>query len=442
MRIVIIGGEAAGMSAAAKARRMIKEAEIVVYEASDVISFGACGLPYFVADQFDDPDAMAEFTPEGFAKRGIEVNIRHRVISVNPTEKTLEVENKDGRFTTHYDRLMIATGATEIIPPIAGIEKAGVHGLRVLNDGIALKEALSSPACRRVVVIGSGFIGLEMVEALIHQNKQVRLIEMAPRVIPGAFDKEFSQLIEAQLHQAGVELHLEESVQTILGDEHVSGVVTSKGTYEADLVIVSTGVRPNTAFLQGSGLAQLKNGAIIVDKCGATSLPAIYAAGDCATVHHLLRREPVYLPLATIANKLGRIVGENLAGVASEFPGTLGSACVKVLALEAGRTGLSEDEAKAQEIDYRTVFVSDKNHTNYWPGQSDIHLKLIYEAQTHRILGAQILGESGAVHRLHALTIAITQGVTTEELGLMDFAYAPPFNRTWDILNVAGNVAK
>lgn len=442
MKIIIIGGEAAGMSAAAKARRMIKDAEIIVYEAGSVISFGACGLPYFVGDEFQDPGYMAEFTPEQFAAKGIQVNINHRVTKVDPLNKTVEVQHGDKTFTQQYDRLMIATGAREVMPPIAGLNLKGVFGLRRMEDGLALKEAVAQPDCRKVVVIGSGFIGLEIAEALIHRGKEVHIFELAERVIPDAFDHEISTLLEAELRAKGVHVHLAEGVDAIVGDDKVKAVHSKSGQYDADLVVVCTGVKPNTDFVKGIGLSMVSNGAIRVDTHGETSIPDIYSAGDCATVWHALKNTDVYIPLATIANKLGRIVGENLAGVKTEFPGTIGAAAVKVLGLEAGRTGLSEAEAESMGLNYKTVMVKDKNHTNYVSGQADIHVKLIYDATTKKILGGQTIGQDGAVHRLHALSVAITAGLTTEQLGLVDFAYAPPFARPWDVLNVAGNVAK
>lgn len=442
MRILIIGGEAAGMSAAAKARRLIKEAEIVVYEASEVISFGACGLPYFVGDDFQNPGFMAEFSVEQFAARGIEVKTGHRVSALDPVRQTLTVEHDGDTFEDRYDRLMIATGAREVMPPIPGITLPGVFGLRRMADGLALKAAAEDKARPRAVVIGSGFIGLEVVEALVHQGKQVRLIELAERVIPEAFDVEITTHIEQELREQGVELHLGERVEALLGEEGVTAVRTDKGEYEADIVVVCTGVRPNTAFLEGTGIARLGNGAIEVDRQGRSSLPNVWAAGDCASVWHSVKQQQAYVPLATIANKLGRLVGENLAGGSATFPGTLGSAALKVLGLEAGRTGLSEREAQQLGLDYRCVVIKEKCHTNYCPGQSDLYVKLVYEAGSQRLLGGQILGRKGAVHRIDALAVAITMGVTTAQLGMLDFAYAPPFSRTWDALNVAGNVAK
>lgn len=442
MKIVIIGGEAAGMSAAAKARRINRDAEITVFEASEVISFGACGLPYYVGDEFQDHNYMAEFTPEQFAERGIDVKTGHRVNKVDASNKKLEVQHGEEVFVAHYDRLMIATGASETLPPVKGLEKQGVHSLRRMDDGINLKAAINQPHCQHITVIGSGFIGLEIVEAMVHQGKQVRLIERAERLIPDAFDSEISEHFLTELKGAGVEVLLDESLEEVLGDDTVSSIKTDKGLYPTDLVVVCTGVKPNTAFLKETDIDTLANGAICVDQQGRTSLPDIWAAGDCASIWHTVLNKNVYIPLATGANKLGRLVGENIAGKSLTFPGSLGTSCVKVLSLEAGRTGISEPEAIAAGINYKTITIKDKCHTNYCEGQSDIHMKLVYEADTKVILGAQMIGKKGAVHRIDAMAVAITAKLTTQQLGMLDFAYAPPFARTWDVMNVAGNVAK
>ena len=241
---------------------------------------------------------------------------------------------------------------------------------------------------------------------------------------------------EIRAHE-GVELHLEEAVQEIIEkDGKVVGIKTNKGEYKADLVVISTGVRPNTAFLKETGIEMLPNGALIIDEFGKTSIDSIYSAGDCATVYHRVRKENVYIPLATTANKIGRIVGENLAGKNTPFAGTFGTANNPI------RTGITENEAIKMGINYKTVFVKDKNQTNYYPGREDIFVKLIYNADTRVLLGAQIAGKKGAVLRVDSLATAIYSELTVDEIGMMDFCYAPPFARTWDVMNVAGNVAK
>ncbi|TKB51135.1 CoA-disulfide reductase [Ferrimonas sediminicola] len=444
MKIVIIGGEAAGMSAAAKARRTDRDAEIIVFEQSQVVSFGACGLPYFIGDSFDDSGFMAERSVAQFRESGIDLRVGHRVERLDPAKRSLLVTDlaRGRSFPQPFDKLMIATGAAPVAPPIEGLDLERVFFLKTLEDGLALKPLVQSDEIRDVVVIGAGYIGLEVAEALVHQGKRVRVIERTDRVLSESFDAEIGEMIEAELREKGVKLHLGESVTALEGEAQVRQVASELGQYPADLVILATGVRPNTGFLADSGIDRLANGAIVIDPQGRTSLPDVYAAGDCATVPHRVSGRPAYLPLATSANKLGRMIGENLCGNQKVFPGTLGSAGVKVLGVEAGRTGLSEREARSLGLAYRTVVINDKNTTNYVAGQSDLRVKLVYAEEDKRLLGGQVAGGPGAVLRVDALAAAIHGGLTTEDLGMLDLVYAPPFARTWDALNVAGNVAK
>ncbi|WP_346353926.1 CoA-disulfide reductase [Azotosporobacter soli] len=444
MRFIIIGGEAAGMSAAAKLRRMVAEAEIVMYEKSEVVSFGACGLPYYVGDYFDDPDYMVSRTAQQMSDSGIQMRTGHQVLQLDSRKKTLQVQELgSGKiFEDHYDKVMIATGATAMLPPIGNIALENVFTLKSLADGQALKALVRQASVRNVVIIGAGYIGLELAEAMHKQGKEVRMIQLDDRVLPDSFDPEITDLMEAELRSQGVQLHVAETVERLQGETAVSAVVTNKGAYPADLVVVCTGVKPQTRFLSENDLRMLPNGAIWINDLGETSLPDVYAAGDCASVHHLVSHKDVYIPLATTANRIGRIVGENMAGGKQQFPGTLGTAAVKVMELAAGRTGITEAEAKKMGISCRTVFVKDKDHSNYLPNQEEIFLKLIYECESKRILGAQIAGREASILRINALAMAVAGGVTTKELGMMDFFYAPPFSRPWDIMNIAGNAAK
>ncbi len=445
MKLVVVGGVAAGMSAAARARRNLKDAEIVVFEQGGIVSFGACGLPYYAGGWFDDAGFMLARTPEQLRESGIDVRLFHRVIAINHAAKTVRVLDI-GSGVEHderFDRLMIATGASPIRPPFPGSELANIQPLTKLADGEKLKLALGDASCRNVVIIGAGFIGLETVEACLHQKKSVRVIQLDERVLVDAFDKEITDLLEKELVSKGVNLHVAEKVTAFEGqDGKVSTVITDKGRYPADLVVVAVGVRPDTAFLKGSGMNTLPNGAIIVDHEGKTSLSDVFAAGDCATVPSAFDGNPLYVPLATGANKLGRVVGDTICGKPARYPGSLSSACIKLLGIEAGRTGLSERDAAKKGIAFKTVFIQDKDHANYWPGQSDIAVKLVYDPETKKLLGGQVAGGQGAVLRTDALAAAITGGLTVDQLGMLDLCYAPPFARTWDALNVAGNVAK
>lgn len=447
MRMVIIGGVAAGMSAAAKARRLNKDAEITIYEKTDIVSWGACGLPYYVGNFYSSPTNMIARPVEKLIETGLDIKIKHEVIEVNPETKTLKVKNLETSaiFEDKYDKLMIATGARAIIPPIKNVKLENVFTLKEYIDGIQLKEEAMKEENQNIVVVGAGYIGLEVVEALNHLNKKnIKLIQLADRVLVDSFDKEITDIIEQELSSyENIDLHLSEIVEEFYDENgKIKKVKTNKGEYVADLVVIATGVKPNTEFLNNTGIEVLRNGAIVINENGETNIVDIYSAGDCATVPHLIRKENVYIPLATTANKIGRIVGENMAGENNKFQGTLGSAAVKVLEIEAGRTGISEEEAKKMGINYKTVFIKDKNQTNYYPGQEDIFVKLIYDADTRVILGGQLAGKKGAVLRVDTVATAIYSQLTVDELGMLDLCYAPPFARTWDVLNVAGNVAK
>ncbi len=311
------------------------------------------------------------------------------------------------------------------------------------NNAKLIKNKLNQ--VQNIVIIGAGFIGLEAAEAFRHLGKNVTVIESSERILARTFDSEITELLEAELVKHHVYLAKEEQVVEISGNNQtVQKIITNKQEYPADMVILAAGFKPNTEFLVNSQLALSPQKAIIIDQHCQTNLPDIYAAGDCATVHHRILGDQ-YIPLATTANKLGRLAGETMSGKPQQFIGTLGSSGIRLFGMEAGRTGITENEAKESMIDYSTVFIKDKNHTDYVPSsQTDLWVKLIYEKNTRKILGAQACGtyQRGTIHRVDALAVAIYSGLTVEELGYMDFIYAPPFARTWDVLNIAGNVAK
>lgn len=444
MKVIIVGGVAAGMSAAAKLKRANKEAQITVYEKSRHVSFGACGLPYFVGNFFEDSQKMIARTVEQFNASGITVNIEHEVLNVDTDNKCITVKNllTDETFTDTYDKLMIATGASAIIPPIKNVDLKHVYTLKSMEDGESLKQAMQNEELKRVAIVGAGFIGLEVVEAAKQYGKEVHVFQLNDRVLVDTFDKEITDLLEEELRAHDVHLHLSQTVTELVGDEAVTQIKTNDEAFDVDIVVLTAGVRPNTSFLKDTGIEMLRNGALVIDHEGRTSIEDIYAAGDCASINHILKPEPAYIPLATVANKMGRIIGENLAGAHHTFNGSLASACLKVMDLEAGRTGLSEQEAINQGINYKTVFITDMNQTSYYPGQSKINVKLIYNADTKVILGGQIVGRKDAVQRVNVLATAIFAGLTTDQLAMLDLCYAPPFARTWDVLNIAGSVAK
>lgn len=445
MRIIIIGGVAAGMSAAAKVKRLKPKYNVIIYEKTDVISFGACGLPYFVGGFFEDPNEMIARTPDEFKKTGIELNIFHEVTNIDTKSKTLYVKNlKTGELIKDtYDRLMIATGASPIIPPIKNINLQNVCTLKSMEDGIKLRELLSSPENKNIVIIGAGFIGIEAIEAAKNLGKNISIFQLEDRILASSFDKEITDILEEEIKKHNVNLYLNESVSKLIGDKKVEKVISNTGReIAADIVILATGVRPNTQFLNNTNIDTLPNGAIIVDNYGKTSIKDIYSAGDCATIPNIITTEESYVPLATGANKLGRIVGENLADCNNAFQGSLSSSCIKVMNMEAASTGITESQAIKLGINYKTSFISDYNQTSYYPGRNKIYIKLIYYTNSKVIIGGQVVGFKDAVQRTNVIAAAILGKLTTNQLGMLDLCYAPPFSRTWDALNVAGNVSK
>ncbi|SCC29872.1 NADPH-dependent 2,4-dienoyl-CoA reductase, sulfur reductase [Gilliamella bombicola] len=443
MKIIIIGAQAAGASAAAKAKRMNPEATIRIYEKLNIVSFGACGLPYFIGNHFTDANEMISRTPEQFQKDGIEIKTLHEVMAIDVNQKKLTIKdhNTGDCFDDNYDKLLLAVGASPVMPAFKNGQLKNIFTLRDLHDGLAIKHVLSDPNTQNVIVVGAGYIGLEIAESLVALQKKVKLIQLDDRILVDAFDEQITDLIEENIKQH-CDLHLQERVLGFEGSHNVTHVITDKGRYPADMVIIATGVKPNSDIYKDLGINTLKNGAIITNSLGQTNITDIYAAGDCAALYHKVSHSMVYIPLATGANKLGKIVGENLGGGHCEYPGTIGTSALKVFDIEAGRTGLTENEAKKAAIPYKTVIVKDKNHSNYVAGQTSVTAKLIYHADTRVILGGQIAGGQGAVLRVNTLATAIWANVKIDELAMMDFLYAPPFSRPWDILNIAGSIAK
>ena len=444
MKVIIIGGVAAGMSAAAKFKRLSPSDEVVVYEKGDIVSFGACGLPYYVGGFFEDANEMIARTPEKFRESGININTRHEVIDVDFENKSVLVKNLETKdvFSEKYDKLMIATGARAIIPPIKGTNLENVVTLKSMDDGKKLRNLMMKEENKKIAIIGAGFIGLEAVEAAKHRGKDVTVIQLQDRVLQEVFDKEITDLMEEELKNNDVNLLLGETVVELIGEGKVTKVKTDKREIDADVVIIATGVKPNTDFLDSNKIKMLRNGAIIVDTFGKTSVEDVYSAGDCATIKNIVSNKDVYVPLATGANKLGRIVGENLAGQKNEFQGSMASSCIKIMNMEAARTGLLEKEAESLGIKYSTKFITDMNQTSYYPGREKIYVKVVYDAESKVILGGQVAGYKDAVQRCNVLATCIFAKLTTEQLGMLDLCYAPPFSRTWDVLNVAGNVCR
>jgi NADPH-dependent 2,4-dienoyl-CoA reductase/sulfur reductase-like enzyme len=443
MKLIVIGGVAAGMSAASKLQRMDQDAQITVYEKGSFLSYGACGLPYYVSGENDDYTKMIARTKEQFEEKGMKIFLKHEVVKVVPEKKQVMIRDVESKkmFLDSYDKLMIATGTYPIVPPFSGKELSNIHVLKTLEDGIRLKEIAHRPEIKNIVIVGGGYIGIEVAEAMGHLGKNIRVIELSDRIMR-TFDKEITDLAEEELLKQGVKLNLNEKVEGFVGDGKVEGVQTDKGTYPADLVLLSLGVKPATGFLEGSGIALSENGAVIIDREMRTNAEDVYSAGDCALVYNKVMEENSYIPLGTNANKCGRIAGANIAGNHIKYVGTLGSAAIKVFDLEMARTGMSEDDTKKLKIDYTTVFVKSADHPGYYPNQTPIWIKLICEKRTRRILGAQAVGNKGAVLRIDIFAVAIHANMSADELGMADLCYAPPFAGVWDAVHIACNAVK
>lgn len=444
MKVVILGGVAAGMSAASKLRREVKDAQIVVIEKGVDVSYGACGLPYYIGGENENADLMRIRKAEVFIeKQNIDVRLLSEAVSVDPSSKTVKVLNLVSmeEYEESYDKLVVATGASPIIPNLPGVGLKNIFTLKSIQDGEKIKKTLNSDSIKNVVIVGSGFIGLEMAEACAVLGKKVRIIEMLSRVM-NPFEPEITELISKTLVDHGVVLNTDEKVEEFTGEEYVKGIRTNKGSYEADLVLLSVGVSPNTTFLRNVGFDFMRNGAIIVNGKMETCVADIYAGGDCAGVHHKILKKDVYLPLGTNANKQGKIIGENLAGKDKEFPGALGTSVLRVIDIEAGKTGISEEEAKNNGIAYGTTIVEVNNHAPYYPNPKPIRIKLVYDPETRRVLGACAAGGSGTALRINTFAAIIDAGMTLDQVSNLDLCYAPPFSQVWDAIHVAVNSVK
>ncbi len=442
-KFVIIGGDAAGMSAASKIRRLQPEAEMVVFEKGEYISFAACGMPYWISGVIDDGDKLQVLTPQiAREKRGIDVRIQHEVNKINLKNNTVSVTNLETgeKFEEPYDTLLIATGARAELPHIPGVEHKGVFTLRSLADGHVIKNYLADNEIKHATIIGGGYVGLEMAEAFRYRDIEV---SMMVGQIARTFDKDILEKVTDHVIKNGVDLQLNNKAIGIEKTGKQLLVKTSAGDIRTDIVIVSTGVRPNSEIARDVGISLGKSGAITINSHMQTNIPNIYSAGDCAEHKHLVLDEDVWIPLAPSANKGGRIAGENMAGEKTIFPGILGTGVVKVFDYTIAQTGLTEKQAKQSKkySEIETVMVTAGSRAHYYPGSTPITIKLVVEKSSKRLLGAQMVGKSDVAKRVDVFATAITAKMTTEDIAVLDLTYSPSIAPVYDPIHVAANVA-
>lgn len=442
-KLIVIGGTAAGLSAASKAKRLMPDLEIEVYERSGYISYGACGLPYFVGDIIKEADELISVTADVMrTKRGIPTFIHHEVTAIDLENKTVQIKNLDTGdvFTRVYDKLVIATGASPVRLSVPGADLAGVHYLRNVEDGIGLKGAVTSG--KKAVIIGGGFIGLELAEELTHAGVKVHLLEAVDRLLP-FLDERFSEQVKTTLEQNGVSVHLSTKAEQVLGrDGAVCGVELEGGEIlDADLVVVSIGVRPESKLAVDAGLETGLRGGIVVDEHQQTSDSCIWACGDCVQMKHLITGKPAYVPLGTTANKQGRTAGAALAGAGDTFKGVLGSSVTKVFDLYIAVTGLSLNQAKENGFSAAASIITKADRASYYPGGGENTICMVLDETTGRLLGAQAIGTSTVAGRMNVFVAAITAGMTVEEINDLDFVYAPPVAPVYDPILIAASQA-
>ena len=437
--VVVVGGGAAGMSAASRIRRLRPNWSITVLERGDYVSFILCGLPYYVKGLVENEDRLVVYTPEFFRmKRSIDVRTHHEARSIDAANRLVEaVDVESGASETfHYDRLVIAAGAEPVRPGIPGLDLDGVFTLHSISSGMAIRSFLGSQMVRRAAVIGAGYVGLEMAEALRGVGAEVTLIEALESVLPGG-EPEIAALVDEELRRQGVEVRTGQLAQALEGDGRVRRVVTSDGTLDVDLVLVSVGVRPAVQMAREAGIEVGPTGAIATDRRMATNVPDVYAAGDCAEAQHMLTDRPAYVPLGTIANKQGRVAGISAAGGKAEFAGIVGTAGLKVFDLEVARTGLTEAQAREAGFDPVSALIRFPSHAPYYPGARDLTVKLVADGGSGRVLGAQMCGPDTVAKRIDTVAAALYARMSVADIESLDLSYAPPFATAWEGIQLA-----
>ena len=441
MKVVIVGGVAGGATAAARIRRLDEQAEIVVFERSGYISYANCGLPYYIGDVITDPNELTLQTPESFFTRfRVDMKVRHEVTSIHPERKTVSVRNLEtgGEFEESYDKLLLSPGAKPTQPALPGVGLDQLFTLRTVEDTFRIKEYINTHHPKSAVLAGGGFIGLELAENLRELGMDVTIVQR-PKQLMNPFDADMASFLHSEVRKHGIRLALGYTVEGFAeNDGGVDVLLKDEAPLHADMVVLAIGVTPDTALARDAGLELGIKGSILVNDRMETSIPDIYAVGDAVQVKHFVTGEDALISLAGPANKQGRIAADNICGGDSRYGGSLGSSVIKVFDLTAAATGLNETAAKKAGLDADKVILSPMSHASYYPGGKIMTMKVVFERETYRLLGAQIVGYEGVDKRIDVLATAIHAGMKATELKELDLAYAPPYSSAKDPVNMAG----
>ncbi|WP_136689857.1 FAD-dependent oxidoreductase [Halorhabdus amylolytica] len=438
---LVVGGDAAGMSAASKAKRDDPDREVVVLERGEWVSYGACGLPYYVKSEIDDLDDLVAIPAERFREeRDIDLRTGHEATAIDPDTRTVTVETDERTDTQSYDELLLATGARAVAPPIDGLDRDGVFTLQTMEAGRELKEYVDAPAGDTVGIIGGGYVGIELAEAFRGRDLDVELFEMRSHVLE-PFGSEVGETVADELRDNGVAVHTDTRVERVAGEDHVTAVITPDGEHAVDAVLVAAGVQPRVELAESAGIDLGPTGAIATDEYGQTNVESVYAAGDCAEMTHAVTGQPAHVPLALTANRAGRAVGATVGGDPTPVGEIAGTAVLKAFDLEVARTGLLENEQLREAgFDPVSVSITAASRAHYYPGGSEIEITLVGDADSGAVLGASMVGEEGVAKRIDTVAAAIQGKMSVTDLEYLDLSYAPPFGPTWDPVLTAAKV--
>lgn len=444
MKIVIIGGVAAGAKAAAKSKRMLPESSVDIYTKDTHVSYSTCGLPYYIEGTFEDWQKLIVRPKIEFEKSGINIHLEHRVTKINPDTKKITVLNlkTNENFEVEYDKLVIATGAE---PAVKGFEqvlnKKNFYTLRTIEDGVAIRDKMRS--VENITLIGGGYINIELLEAFVKNKKSVTLIEKSPFIMP-ILDEDISLLVQTYIVENSnnqVKIITEDYIKEFLGEDEITGIITEKGFgFDTQMVVLSVGVRPVVDIAQQAGIELGITGAIKVNSRMETNIKDIYACGDCAEKVHIISNTPVWIPLGSTANKEGRTAAMNLCGEHKDFEGVLGSSVTRYLGLNISKCGLTEREARKLGYDTVSTVVTKKDKAGYMPEVENITLKLVADMRSHRILGAQAIGCGDADKKIDSISVGLANNMEVKDLLDVDLTYAPPFSASVDILHSAARI--